>query len=67
MDSNRPSWAELTRIWNREHPEWTFRGSGGSLRKAYGGAVTELVGLKMPAPSVLEIVEWRERGGDSEA
>ena len=65
-DGNRPSWAELTRIWNREHPERRFRGRGG-LRKAYQRAVEELAGVPMPGQSSLQIAEWRERRADSEA
>jgi hypothetical protein len=65
-DGTRPSWPELTRLWNKEHPEWRFRNRGG-LRKAYQHALADLAGLKMPGLSVPEIVEWRERGSDGKA
>jgi hypothetical protein len=41
-EGNRPSWSQLTDLWNEQHPgEWSFKGRSG-LRKAYLRAEKEL-------------------------
>jgi hypothetical protein len=43
-EGNRPSWAQLTALWNEQHPgEWSFKDRFG-LRKAYLRAEEELAG-----------------------
>jgi len=43
-EGNRPSWSQLTDLWNKEHPgEWRFKDRFG-LRKAYLRAEKELAG-----------------------
>jgi hypothetical protein len=43
-EGHRPSWSQLTGLWNEEHPgEWSFKGRSG-LRKAYLRALPQLAG-----------------------
>jgi len=43
-EGNRPSWSQLTELWNEQHPgEWRFKDRFG-LRKAYLRAEEELAG-----------------------
>jgi hypothetical protein len=43
-EGNRPSWPQLTTLWNEQHPgEWSFKDRFG-LRKAYLRSEEELAG-----------------------
>ncbi len=45
-EGNRPSWPELTDLWNREHPgEWRFKDRFG-MRKTHQRAEKKLAGSR---------------------
>ena len=45
-EGSRPSWSQLTDLWNKKHPgEWSFKDRFG-LRKAYLRAERELAGSR---------------------